>query len=111
RLFRMMGQRTEPTTPHDRLSDGTWVKEVFIKGAVNGALQDTAQDSHPAREGNVQTYLRELAVWDDEGVDPSKYRGMIAQLLLLPLYPRLPDNICTFQGRSRGEAAALPGKK
>lgn len=119
RLFRLIGQGKVPANPHGHfphgylphghLPDGRWVKDVFIKAAVNAALQGAAQDTTPVREGNVRTYLLELAVWDDERAEPSKYRNDITQLLLLPLYPRLAYNICVIEGCSIGEATGLLG--
>jgi len=96
RLFRSMEQER-------------WTKAFFIKAAVDGALQGAAQDTIQARARKAQTYLRELAVPNGEGADPSNYRAVIAQVLLLPLYPRLAYNICIIEGYTGKEAAGLLG--
>jgi DNA-directed RNA polymerase specialized sigma24 family protein len=105
RLFRSMGQ----ANLYGQTSDGRWVKEIFIKAAVNAALQGAALDTTPIRAGHAQTYLWELTGRDGEEAGPSKYRNAIAQLLLLPLYPRLAYNICIIEGCSGNEAARLLG--
>lgn len=86
-----------------------WGKAVFIKAAVEAALQGAAQDTIPARARKRQSYLGELAVPDAVGADLSTYRDVIAQLLLLPLYPRLAYNICMIEGYFDKEAAGLLG--
>jgi DNA-directed RNA polymerase specialized sigma24 family protein len=57
----------------------------------------------------VRTYLRELAVGESKGAHLPEYRDAIAQLLLLPLYPRLAYNLCVIEGCAGDETAALLG--
>jgi len=109
RLFQSIGEGIGLPNPHGQPSDRRRVKEIFIKAAVNAALQGAAEDTTPVRAGYAQAYLRELAVCDDEGADSSRYRNVIAQVLLLPLYPRLAYNICVIEGCSGKEAAGLLG--
>lgn len=85
------------------------VKAIFIKAAVDAALQREAQDTIAVRAAHAQTYLRDLAVWVGDGANSSEYRNAIAQLLLLPLLPRLAYNICIIDGCSDTEAAGLLG--
>jgi hypothetical protein len=91
-----------------QLLDGTPLKKRFVRAAVNAAIRG-GDDTIPVRAAHVRTYLRELAVCDSKTADVSKYCNAIAQVLLLPLYPRLAYNLCVIEGFSGDETAALLG--
>jgi DNA-directed RNA polymerase specialized sigma24 family protein len=108
RLFQLKGEKVGRANRQGQPFDGKWAKTIFVRAAVNAALQG-AEDTIPLRAGHVRTYLRELAICESRAADLSKYRNAIAQVLLLPLYPRLAYNLCVSESFSGDETAALLG--
>jgi DNA-directed RNA polymerase specialized sigma24 family protein len=108
RLFQSKREKVGRANRQGQPLDGKWEKKIFVKAAVNAALQE-AEDTIPVRAGHVQTYFRELAVCESRAADLSKYRNAIAQVLLLPLYPRLAYNLLVGESFSVDETAALLG--
>ena len=106
RLFQSKGEEVGLANRQSQPFDGERVKKIFVGAAVSAALQ-RAEDTIPVHPEHARTYLRELVVCDNSGADLSKYRNAIAQVLSLPLYPRLAYNICVIESYSEDESATL----